>query len=564
MKTGLIISAALCAIHAQTVAQTVTYDTIAKTGDQAVGAPGSAFFATTAFPAINETGGVVFVANLVGPGYNASNNETIWARDAGDDLRLVAREGDQAPGAPAGVVFADLVAGDPFENERRPELGDDGTGRAVGPAAPNSDFDGFSSLHVNEAGEITFVARLAGPTVDATNGAALFTEAGGTGLQLAARTGEAAPVDGSVDPYTSFASASSIADGTVLFIAGIGDNSTGVFSGSAIQFFGIDAVATTNDTPPGVFIPGSTFSSFDPFPYLTASGEVCFLAMYDDPLDPFASSDASGLWTTGRGPGLSLIIREDQPTPDVPEAPPLLFLQTPAFNDQTQSAFSGFYFTQTFQSDSLAWAERDGFDFEVVFDDLEPSLGAGPNDIDLQGFIGSINNNAQVVLFGSIADSDEEVGFGARQTAWITQDDGLPRVVITRGTEIDVSNGTGTPDSRTVSGFFPRGSAFDGTPERPDTSFSNAGLVTNVNFSDCAFAVAIITLDADTGGCPADFDNDGDVDLGDFGAFGIDFNRSDCDPATNPCNGDFNGDGDVDLGDFGFFGSVFSTDLSGC
>ncbi len=59
--------------------------------------------------------------------------------------------------------------------------------------------------------------------------------------------------------------------------------------------------------------------------------------------------------------------------------------------------------------------------------------------------------------------------------------------------------------------------------------------------------------------CSADFDGDGDVDLGDFGVFGAAFNSSSGD-ANYSSDADFDGDGDVDLGDFGVFGSQFGRD----
>ncbi len=57
--------------------------------------------------------------------------------------------------------------------------------------------------------------------------------------------------------------------------------------------------------------------------------------------------------------------------------------------------------------------------------------------------------------------------------------------------------------------------------------------------------------------CFADFDGDGDVDLGDFGVFGAAFNAMSGDGNYN-MSADFDNDGDVDLGDFGVFGSEFN------
>ncbi|GAB4545689.1 MAG: hypothetical protein Tsb0013_03730 [Phycisphaerales bacterium] len=59
-----------------------------------------------------------------------------------------------------------------------------------------------------------------------------------------------------------------------------------------------------------------------------------------------------------------------------------------------------------------------------------------------------------------------------------------------------------------------------------------------------------------TNSCSGDFNNDGDVDLGDFGAFGQSFDSVVGDPNYDP-RADFNNDGDVDLGDFGVFGNDY-------
>ncbi|GAB4544100.1 MAG: hypothetical protein Tsb0013_00920 [Phycisphaerales bacterium] len=56
--------------------------------------------------------------------------------------------------------------------------------------------------------------------------------------------------------------------------------------------------------------------------------------------------------------------------------------------------------------------------------------------------------------------------------------------------------------------------------------------------------------------CSADFDADGDVDLGDFGTFGAAFGSATGDLNYNP-DADLDNDGDVDLGDFGSFGASF-------
>ncbi|GAB4553112.1 MAG: hypothetical protein Tsb0013_15570 [Phycisphaerales bacterium] len=68
--------------------------------------------------------------------------------------------------------------------------------------------------------------------------------------------------------------------------------------------------------------------------------------------------------------------------------------------------------------------------------------------------------------------------------------------------------------------------------------------------------IGALTSKAPANSCIADFDNDGDVDLGDFGVFGGAFGSVTGDANYNPA-ADFDGDGDVDLGDFGVFGGEF-------
>ena len=72
---------------------------------------------------------------------------------------------------------------------------------------------------------------------------------------------------------------------------------------------------------------------------------------------------------------------------------------------------------------------------------------------------------------------------------------------------------------------------------------------------DFAITVEVITIDI-VGACQADFNNDGAVNLGDFGLFGAAFGSSVGDPNYNPA-ADLNDDGSVNLGDFGTFGSEF-------
>ena len=96
---------------------------------------------------------------------------------------------------------------------------------------------------------------------------------------------------------------------------------------------------------------------------------------------------------------------------------------------------------------------------------------------------------------------------------------------------------------------------------------ANEGLADNgwlgyaVSFDGGALAVYRTRLGEDASGCAADLDGDGDVDLGDFGFFGMVFGLSLVDAGYEE-GADFDGDGVIDLSDFGLFGAQFGR--TGC
>ena len=113
----------------------------------------------------NNAGQVAFYANLGGPGVVATNNRALWLAD-NNGLNLIARTGTQAPGVSPGIVFSDFPGLISF---------------AAGPIPV-----------LNGAGEVAFVARLAGPGATATNNLGIWITAP-NGPRLVARTGDLAP-----------------------------------------------------------------------------------------------------------------------------------------------------------------------------------------------------------------------------------------------------------------------------------------------------------------------------------------------------------------------------------
>ena len=143
---------------------------VAREGSHAPGTPGGTNFGTgltSGGPTINNAGQVAFNAHLApGAGVTPKNDEGLWCGTPGS-LRLVVREGQHAPGTPAGANFGD-------------------GGSLVG-------FLGSASL--NTAGAMAFSAQLepgSGGVIEDDNDWGIWSEGFGS-PELVARTGSQAP-----------------------------------------------------------------------------------------------------------------------------------------------------------------------------------------------------------------------------------------------------------------------------------------------------------------------------------------------------------------------------------
>ncbi|XAL99914.1 hypothetical protein OT109_00730 [Phycisphaeraceae bacterium D3-23] len=102
-RTALLLGAAMAVGYAQRGMADV--ETVALTGDWAGGVPFGTDFDTFGNPVLNDAGQVAYLGLLeIGSGDAvSSNNSGLWV-----DSTLVAREGSQAGGTPAGSAFDHL------------------------------------------------------------------------------------------------------------------------------------------------------------------------------------------------------------------------------------------------------------------------------------------------------------------------------------------------------------------------------------------------------------------------------------------------------------------------
>jgi hypothetical protein len=141
---------------------------VALAGDHAPGMPDDANFLPYFFTGrdtitLNNAGRTAFAAASYGTVSGFAGG--IWS-DRSGNLALVVRDGDQAPGLPAGVQFANTSSSG---------------GR-----------EWASHIALNDTGQIAFATYIQGPGVDYTNNESIWSERTGS-LALVAREGSQAP-----------------------------------------------------------------------------------------------------------------------------------------------------------------------------------------------------------------------------------------------------------------------------------------------------------------------------------------------------------------------------------
>jgi len=194
---------------------------VVATGDPAPGIPGATFDALGIAPALNDAGDIAFFSTLAG--VDSPRDTAIWLLRDGT-LRLIALEGDSAPGTPGAFSRLDV---EPRLNARgqiafhgHVDLGDGtsatgiwisdgGTPRPVAIegdpvfAAPGVRLAQIGHPALDERGRVTFTARLSGDPVTVDDDFALFVSDELGRVDMLVRTGTEIDVagDGS-DPRT--------------------------------------------------------------------------------------------------------------------------------------------------------------------------------------------------------------------------------------------------------------------------------------------------------------------------------------------------------------------------
>jgi len=236
-------------------------------------------------------------------GYSVSVSEA-------QTLRTVALSGDVAPGTISNVNFAGFGFG-------------------------------FGAPVLNNAGQTAFRGLLTGSEVTASNNSGIWSEGGGTGLALVARTGNVAPeTDGA--NFSAFGLSN-----PVLNDAGQTAFTGELLQGTDVDFrnafgvwlegggTGLTLIVRTGNVAPDTG--GANFSSFGfgITPFLNNAGQLAFRGFLD------TVGTGTGIWSGSGGSGLALVAREGNSAPGTGGAifASNLNFTVPTFNEAGQTAF---------------------------------------------------------------------------------------------------------------------------------------------------------------------------------------------------------------------------------
>ncbi|MBA3485526.1 MAG: PEP-CTERM sorting domain-containing protein [Pirellulales bacterium] len=221
---------------------------VARAGDPALGTPAGVRLSLFSFSiALNDAGQVAYAASLTGIGVDTSNSNAFYAGPIASP-QLIARGGEPAPGAGAGVAYAmlhDLLlndvggvsysatltgAGITSANSRAifagamndPQLIVRSDDAAPGTAA-GVNFLNPLMRFLNDQGQVVFTSELTGAGVSPANDRGLFFFDPALGAALIAREGDLFDVGGG-DLRTIADDGISVAFGDIRFPSGFSDN----------------------------------------------------------------------------------------------------------------------------------------------------------------------------------------------------------------------------------------------------------------------------------------------------------------------------------------------------
>lgn len=286
---------------------TGTTELLVRTGDAAPGT--TAQYANVSAPLLNDDGSAIISTRLTGPGVTNENANAFFTNRSGA-MELLWRHGDPAPGTDASFQSGNLVRNDGGDIALRGTLtggsvtsdnllgiwSDTGSGLELiartGDAAPGTagQFSGLNVPDINDDGAIVVGANLSGAGINNSNDFGIWT-GDSNGLGLLVREGDAAP--GTGNHFAGFSTPDMNDNGDVAFrglLGGSGVDNSNVEGIWSTVGGGLDLVARRGEVAPG------TSAMFHDIlnPVLTNSGQAIFYGSLRG--DEVNGSNFRGLW----------------------------------------------------------------------------------------------------------------------------------------------------------------------------------------------------------------------------------------------------------------------------
>lgn len=467
---------------------------LVREGDQAPSTnTGAVFGSFGSTVVVNDQGQVVFDGGLrhgVG-GVDGNNSSGLWLADA-HGVRKIAREADQAPGEPTGVVFSSF--------------------------ANATDHHRF-----NDNGQSAFYANLRDDSgnglVDLDSNSSYWLDTNG-GLQLLAREGSQAPGLPAGAVFTDLSSNGLTGtlnnNGHVAFRAFLRQGAGGVTSINDAALWttlggSVSLLLREGDTAPGVGA-GAQFESFGEPPRLNSAGHLLISGFLRQGFGGVTAASDQGLWSTRDG-ALSLIVREGDQPPGAPVGARFRNFNSHVMNDSNQIAFHAemlLNFGGVAEDNNTGiWLEGEqGLRLIAREGSQAPGVPEGAVFNSTSGRA-LLNANGQVAFSGSLRLGEGGVSETNDQGIWATDSSGDLRLIVREGDSVEVAPGV----FRTITElrFFNDTGNADGLR----TPFSDNGEIAfwaRLNSNDGIFVSKLVAVEV----LPGDFNDDGLVDAADY------------------------------------------------
>ena len=477
------------------------------------GAPGETFSSLLA-PLINAQGDVTFQGIItLSANVDDSNRRGIWFIEADTPTLVepVVRGGAPAPGTLSSFGFID-------------------------------------GIRLNNAGQVCFFASVDGPDVIQQNNRGIWTTVPGFpefSVLRARGRDQAGDLNAFIDQifpeFTVFSDG-----GEIVFLARLfGGDVTDFTNDSALLYAGPSGLEVLQyETEPAPGLPFNFGGIGSEYPSINASGVAAFYARLDG-----ADRDADTTIYRGMPDNLELVLREGDEMPGMPGVFIDEFSQRPLIADNGDVILTG----------SLTGAG-------VTPDNAGVLLRCAPGSITIIFRNGDLAPGTALTFSGGVRFAIGRSGrvhftanLGNSSVGLFAEGDPSAPVLVARIDEtVDIDPSPMAQDLRTVA-VIESGRRVSGADGRQVYFSTNDDVVFEARFDDSTSGIFLANVGASA--CFGDFDQDGDVDLGDFGVFGAAFGSTSSDPNYNPLP-DFDSNGLVDLGDLGVFGAFFGS--TGC